>query len=254
MHQVTAIIPAYNESGRIHRVLAALTDVAELDRIIVVDDGSTDDTGEEVLEAAVSDGRIELLKTPGNRGKAQAVLAGVSASRPSYFLMLDADLMALDPRHIRGLISPITSGKADMTLGLFRGGHFTTDFAHWATPWLTGQRCLKTEILDYLTEETASGYGLEIALTVAAQMHDYRVARVIMRGVWHPSSEYHRGLREALRSRRRMHREIWKAWIAMGGPGALKIHLSHSIDRLWRGPLAALPVVRKGDARLKERS
>jgi glycosyltransferase involved in cell wall biosynthesis len=218
MHKVTAVIPAYNESGRIHRVLAVLADVAELERIIVVDDGSTDGTGEEVLEAARCDGRIELLRISGNRGKGQAVLAGVGASRPSYFLMLDADLMALNPRHVRELISPVTSGGADMTLGLFRGGHFTTDFGHLATPWLTGQRCLKTEILDYLTEETASGYGLEIALTVAAQMHDYRVARVIMRGVWHPSSEYHRGLREALRARRRMYREIWAAWIAMGGP------------------------------------
>jgi len=254
MQHVTAIIPAYNESGRIGNVLAALTGVAEIDRIIVVDDGSTDQTAYEVIQAIASDRRIELMRMPSNRGKGEAVLAAVRASQSAALLMLDADLMALHPQHVRDLIAPVTTGNADMTLGLFRGGHFTTDFAHWATPWLTGQRCLKTEMFHFLTEETATGYGLEIALTVAAQVHDYRVVRVILRGVWHPSSEFHRGWTEALRMRRRMHSEIWQAWIATGGPEALKIRLLHSLHRFWRDPPLGLPATRKRRARLKGRS
>jgi len=253
MHQVTTIVPAYNESGRIGNVLAVLAGVSELADILVIDDGSTDATLDEVKRAAAADRRIRVLQMPTNSGKAQAVLAAAALTQTRFVLMLDADLMNLQQHHVLELISPLTSDKADMTLGLFRGGHWGTDFSHLATPWLTGQRCMRAELLRYLTAETASGYGLEIALTVAAQLHDYRVKRVVLRGVWHPTSEYHRGLSIAFRWRRRMLGEVWEAWNATGGPAALKIHISRSLTRSWRGPLGAWPAARKRLTRLKDR-
>jgi glycosyltransferase involved in cell wall biosynthesis len=253
MHQVTTIVPAYNESGSIGNVLAVLAQVSELAAILVIDDGSTDATLDEMNRAAALDKRIQVLQMPTNSGKGQAVLAAVALTRTPYVLMLDADLMNLQRHHVLELISPVTADKADMTLGLFRGGHFGTDVSHWATPWLTGQRCMRAELLRFLTKEMALGYGLEIALTVEAQLHDYRVQRVAMHGVWHPTSEYHRGLWRALGWRRRMYRQIWDSWRATGGPAALRIYVTRSLTRFWSDPLGAWPAARKRLTELKDR-
>src|SRR5512139_2572147 len=100
---VLAIIPAYNEGGRIKNVLAVLREVSELEEIIAVDDGSTDSTAEDIRRAAVSDHRIRLLSMPTNQGKGQAVLAAAALVRTPYILMLDADLVNLSAKHVRDL-------------------------------------------------------------------------------------------------------------------------------------------------------
>jgi glycosyltransferase involved in cell wall biosynthesis len=249
---VIAIIPAYNEGGRIGKVLAALREVSELEQIIAVDDGSTDSTVDDIRQAATFDARIRLLSMSTNQGKGQAVLAALSTVQAPYILMLDADLVNLAPSHIRGLIDPVSHGTADMTLGLFRGGHFTTDLSHWGTPWLTGQRCMKAELFGFLNKEKAGGYALEIALTVAAQRHNLKVRHIPMRGVWHPSSAYHRGLRTGLKWHINMVQQIWRGWIANDGPPALKNQLLRSIGRFWHDPLHAWPAARKRLIRLKQ--
>ena len=249
---VLAIIPAYNEGGRIENVLAVLREVSELEEIIAVDDGSTDSTAEDIRRVAMSDHRIRLLSMPTNQGKGQAVLAAVAFVQTPYILMLDADLVNLSPKHVRDLISPVAHGNADMTLGLFKGGHFTTDLSHWGTPWLTGQRCLKSEIFERLDKESAGGYALEIALTVTAQRHDLRVQRVPMRGVWHPSSAYHRGIRAGLRWHVNMVVQVWRGWLANNGPQTLRTHLIRSLHHFWHDPLYAWPAARKQLIKLKE--
>jgi glycosyltransferase involved in cell wall biosynthesis len=252
MHSVSAIIPTYNEAGRIRRVLGVLRQLPELHEILVVDDGSTDATREDVLKEAEADGRIHLLRMPANRGKGQAVLAGVRALSADLILMLDGDLIDLEPDNVRALIAPVACGRADMTLGLFQGGRFWTDFAHWATPWLTGQRCLRRELFRYLTDQNARGYGLETALTMATQVHNYRVERVPLRGVWHPSSEFHRGAGRAVIVRVRMHAQIWHAWYLHGGPEVLRMGLRRRIRRLWQDPLRAWRKARKRVQRFPE--
>lgn len=252
MQRVSAIIPAYNEADRVAGVLTVLREVPELCEILVVDDCSTDGTRNDVCTAAQADSRIRLLKMPSNRGKGQAVLAGVRTISSGFLLLLDADLMALRPEHIRALMAPVTSGQADMSLGLFRGGRFNTDLGHIGTPWLTGQRCLKRDLFKYLTDEKASGYGLEIALTLAAQVHNYRVERVILRGVWHPSSEFHRGFGKAIAWRARMYGQIWNAWFANNGPLALRLYVGRKVAQIWQGPRGAWQTARGRASRSRE--
>ncbi|MEE9187779.1 MAG: glycosyltransferase, partial [Anaerolineales bacterium] len=64
---ISAIIPVYNEAGKIGRVLDVLRRVDRLREIIVVDDGSTDLSVEEIQFAAQSDPRIQLLANPVNQ-------------------------------------------------------------------------------------------------------------------------------------------------------------------------------------------
>jgi hypothetical protein len=99
-----------------------------------------------------------------------------------------------------------------MTIGLFRGGNIFTDLPHWITPWLTGQRCLRSAILKYVSQEAATGYGFEIALTIAARQGGCRTRIVPLKGVWHPPSEFHRGYWYGIRWRVRMYGQILRAW------------------------------------------
>ncbi len=214
--RVVCLIPAYNESGRIGNVLTGLRQAKRLDAILVVDDGSLDGTLAEARAAARDDPRVRVLHHERNRGKGAAVQTGLSAAGPATILLLDADLEGFTPVHIDDLIEPVLSDRAEMTLGLFVGGKWTTDMSHRLTPWLSGQRCLRSELLHRIDWHAADGYGVESAISVAALQHGWRVQRVPLRGVWHPPSEYHRGLGEGVRNRARMYAQIARALYRAG--------------------------------------
>ena len=217
----TAVIPAYNEAGRIGNVLAALHDVDSILEIIVVDDGSKDSTLDEVRQAAAIDKRIRIYQHETNKGKGEAIFTGARLARTPYLMFLDADLINLKPRNINALIRPVQNGDADMTLGLFLGGKISTDIPHWVNPPLTGQRCLRAELIRYVSVEAAQGYGIEIAITIAAFKEHYRVKYVALKGVWHPPSEFHRGFFSGVAWRANMYAEILRAWKVGRGTDAL---------------------------------
>ncbi|MBN2386131.1 MAG: glycosyltransferase family 2 protein [Anaerolineales bacterium] len=210
---VAAIIPAYNEEKNVDNVLAVLRQVDRLDEILLVDDGSRDGTYAVLQRAAELDPRVRLLRHEQNRGKGQAVLTGCAVTSAQFLVLLDADLKDLTPEHVSSLMEPVLEHEADMTLGLFLGGQIHTDCAHWLTPFLTGQRCLQASLLKHVSPEAAQGYGFEIALTVAASRTNSRTLIIPLRGVWHPSSEFHRRGREALVWRARMYAQIVQAWV-----------------------------------------
>lgn len=212
---IAAIIPAYNEAKHISAVLEVLRQVDCLDEILVVDDGSTDGTSEVVRRAIESDPRLRLLQHETNLGKGQAIFTGCAATTAGYILLLDADLVGLTPAHVEALIHPVVERRADMTLGIFRGGRLNTDLAHRLTPWLSGQRCLRAEILDEVPREAAAGYGFETALTVTVVQNGYRTQVVPLRGVWHIPSELHR--KNGFYWRLHMYAQILRAWKASGG-------------------------------------
>lgn len=209
---IAAVLPTYNEADRINAVLDVLRQVDCLSEIIVVDDGSSDDTAQQAWQAAETDRRVRVLQHPSNQGKGQAIFTGWRATQATYLLMLDSDLINLKPMHVLSLIEPVINNKADMTLGLFWGGKFYTDFSHWAAPWLTGQRCLCTELFCLVSEEAAQGYGFEVAISVAVQQYGYRTRVVPLKGVWHPPSEFHRGWLRGIPWRLQMYRQVLRAW------------------------------------------
>ena len=90
------IIPAYNERGRIRPTLdAMLRYTAEQNwdaEILVVDDGSRDDTPDVIREYARAHSQIRLLQNPGNRGKGFSVRNGMLHARGDICLFTDADL------------------------------------------------------------------------------------------------------------------------------------------------------------------
>jgi glycosyltransferase involved in cell wall biosynthesis len=194
--------------------LDVLRATSMLDEIIIVDDGSKDNTAKILNQAAAIDQRIRVIQHDKNRGKGQAIFSGWAATTAPIILLLDADLKNLAPDHIHALLSPVIDHDADMTLGLFRGGHFGTDLSHRLTPFLTGQRALRAELLKIVSREAAKGYGFDVALTVAAGQHNYRTRVVPLKGVWHPSSEFRteRGFWRGMLWKFRMYSQIIRAW------------------------------------------
>ena len=211
---IAAILPTYNEELNAAGVLAVLHATSLLDEIILVDDGSSDKTVEILKQAAAMDVRMQVIQHDHNKGKGQAIFSGWAATCAPILLLLDADLKDLTPDHIHALLAPVIDHRADMTIGLFRGGHFGTDLAHWLTPFLTGQRGLRAELLKNISHEAANGYGFEIALTVAAGQQNFRTRAVILKGVWHPSSEFRneRGFWGGMLWKFRMYVQILQAW------------------------------------------
>jgi dolichyl-phosphate beta-glucosyltransferase len=90
------IIPAYNESVRIiptlDRVLAYVQQQGWEAEIVVVNDGSRDDTAEVVREYAYGFASIRLVENPGNRGKGYSVRNGILHAKGAVVLFTDADL------------------------------------------------------------------------------------------------------------------------------------------------------------------
>ena len=113
------IIPAYNESARIRgtldRVLAYTTERRWDAEIIVVNDGSRDDTAEVVREYAAVNSRLRLLENPGNRGKGYSVRNGMLHTRGEVLLFTDADLSS-PIEEAEKLFAAIAAG-ADVAIG-----------------------------------------------------------------------------------------------------------------------------------------
>lgn len=176
--KIAAIVPAFNEEIGIAGVLAAVTKSEVIDEIIVVSDGSTDDT----VAIAKSFKGITIIEQHPNKGKAAAMQLGVEATDASVIVFIDADLIGLTPGQVTALAKPIVDDCADLTMGLFQGGKFSTDWAQKLFPFLTGQRGMKREVWEGAKVDVNSGYGVEIQLTKYIAAHNLRVENVLLNG------------------------------------------------------------------------
>ncbi|MBE7540850.1 MAG: glycosyltransferase family 2 protein [Bryobacteraceae bacterium] len=121
MDSLSIIIPAYNEQQRLPATL--VTVAAFLDtlapafaEVLVVNDGSRDQTAQVVRDFATRDPRVRLLENPGNRGKGYAVRHGMQKAQGDWILFSDADLSApID--ELNKLWAAVQSRKADGAIG-----------------------------------------------------------------------------------------------------------------------------------------
>src|SRR5699024_2568639 len=127
---VIAIVPAKDRADSIASTVRALLGLPAVDRVIVVDDGSSDDTADRALAAGA-----RVLRLPHNVGKGAAVLAGVRATPDAtVHLLIDADLAATASA-ADVLLNPVLADEADLTIGVLppaggRGGFgFVRDLA-----------------------------------------------------------------------------------------------------------------------------
>lgn len=200
---IASIVPAYNEEKYIDNVLSILKKVSDIDNIIVVSDGSTDSTA----EIARSYG-VKVLELKNNLGKGGAMKAGIDSCSDDIILFLDADLIGLTPGHIYSLLEPVTSGIADMSIGVFAKGRLSTDLAQKIIPYLSGQRAVKRDILIGMPNIETTGFGVETTISLYAKERDIRVITVELRDLTHKMKEEKLGIFKGFAARMRMYYDI----------------------------------------------
>jgi glycosyltransferase involved in cell wall biosynthesis len=208
---VTAIIPAYNEEKYISNVLQALRKVEEITQIIVVSDGSTDNTVQEALSYGV-----QVINLQKNIGKGGALTIGLQYTLEDIVLFLDADLIGLTEEHIFNLIRPVMNDQAEMTVGIFEKGRLATDMAQAISPYLSGQRCIKKRWLEQIDNLAISGFGAEKVVTNYAQQKKLRTIYVHLPKMSHVMKEEKLGLVRGFLYRMKMYWEIAKN-VRLGG-------------------------------------
>jgi Glycosyltransferases involved in cell wall biogenesis len=162
--KISAIVPAYNEAQRIGAVLEPLLAAPSVAEVIVVDDGSTDGTGEVAQKYGV-----KVVRLPENQGKGAAMSAGVHEATGDTLLFLDADLTGLTAKHVEDLVQAYKAGDAEVVIAVFRKGRAATDFSQRLVPFLSGQRIMPKSLWEKAEALVqANDFGIEAALTKLA--------------------------------------------------------------------------------------
>jgi glycosyltransferase involved in cell wall biosynthesis len=131
--RVAIVIPAYQAAATIREIIARTRAVAPSAEIIVVDDGSTDETAEEGRGKGTT-----LVTHPRNRGKGAALRDGIRAATAhgsGVVVSIDADGQH-PPEEIPRLLRPIEEGRADLVLGARKRDH-VMPISRRITNWLS---------------------------------------------------------------------------------------------------------------------
>lgn len=202
--EISAIVPAYNEVDRIGAVLEPLVVSSLVSEVIVVDDGSTDGTGEVAQRYGV-----KVVRLAENRGKGAAMAAGVRAARGDTLLFIDADLTGLTTKHVEDLVQAYASRDAEMVIAVFHKGRAATDFSQRLVPFLSGQRIMPRHLWDKAAAlAETQNFGIETALTKLAFREGWRQKKVVWEGVSHVRKEEKRGFWRGLWDRLKMYADV----------------------------------------------
>src|SRR4051794_38646462 len=176
---VSVVVPVYNEAATVGQVVDELLDLNLKLEILLVDDGSTDESPQELARLAATHSQVTVLTQSHNQGKGAAVRRGIDKSTGDILLIQDADL-EYSPSDIPALIDPLLAGKADAVFGTrLRGGAHPQRahlFWHYA-----GNRCL-TLLANVLYNTTISdmevGYKAfsgDLVRSIALVSNDFRI-------------------------------------------------------------------------------
>ena len=196
--KVTIIIPCYNESDFIEKILDKINSQTNISKeIIVINDGSNEKTTN-ILNECLSKNKINiLLNHDYNKGKGEALKTGLSKATGEIVIFQDSDL-EYDPEDYNKLIDPIISDKADIVYGSrFLGnekGQRILYYWHRVGNFLlttltniltninftdmeTGYKAFKTEIIKSINLKENS-FGIEPEITIKLALKNYRFYEV----------------------------------------------------------------------------
>ena len=190
--RVSFLVPAYNEAATIVEVLDRVSRLDLEKQIVVVDDGSTDGTGDRVEDWRREREGVVLVRQE-NRGKGAAVRAAIPHADGDICVIQDADL-EYDPADVPALIAPILRGSADVVFGSrLSGGKPQRVYMFWhlvgnrflsmltnvlfnttLSDMETGYKAFRTEILRSL-DLRQDDFGIEPEITAKICKRKLRV-------------------------------------------------------------------------------
>ena len=227
---ISIIMPAYNEASKIKNTLENIYSIEEIDEIIVVDDGSSDNTSE--IVSSIENKKIKLFKLEQNKGKGYALNYGLNIAIENADIIgfLDADLGS-SSKEVKKLIDSILNNEADVIIAKFppakkKGGlGFVKGLAKKSVlemtgkeldATLSGQRLFKKEVLNKF-DEIPFGYGVEVGMTIDILKYGYTIKEVLvnmthsetgrdLKGFIHRGKQYYH-IKKVLRQKRKEWRE-----------------------------------------------
>ena len=201
--KLTIIIPVFNEEKTIEQVLQRINklDLGKIDKeIIIVDDGSTDKTLNQIRKH-LENKNISLYKHTENQGKGAAVRTALKKATGQYIIIQDADL-EYDPKYIKKLLTPAVLEKIDVVYGtrLKRMPnikkeektirfllHYTGNrllslitsllYGQWITDMETGYKLMSKKALSGL-KLNAKGFEFEPEITSKLLKRGYRIMEI----------------------------------------------------------------------------
>ncbi len=196
--ELSVVMPAYNEGDKIYmnsqKVSAAVAGFCDVYEIVVVNDGSKDETKAEVLRAAEADAHIHLVSYDENGGKGKAIRKGIEAAEGKYIAMLDADL-DLPPEQLKDYIQVLRKDQADVVIGSKMHKNSQIDyppirkimsFGYYCFLRLlfhlkikdtqTGIKMFKSEVIKPIIQLVKTkGFAYDIEILVAVNCRNYRI-------------------------------------------------------------------------------
>jgi len=181
---LSVIVPAFNEEATLLAVIQRVLSIPHLHEVVIVDDCSTDKTGDIAEELArLYPNKVKAIRRSVNGGKTEALKTGFAASSGEVVIVQDADL-EYDPTEIQDVIAPILERRADVVYGsrfLVRRAARVLYFYHYLankgltflsnlftnvnlTDVETGYKAFRGDIIRKM-KITSSGFGFEIEVT-----------------------------------------------------------------------------------------
>jgi glycosyltransferase involved in cell wall biosynthesis len=190
---LTVVMPVYNELATVEEVVRRVVALPLRVQLVVVDDCSTDGTGE-LLTRLRDEMGFTLVRQPKNQGKGAALRTGFAHVSGDLVVIQDADL-EYSPEELPGLIQLICEGRADVVYGSrFLGRHRVFLFTHYLgnrllttltnvlyntmlTDMETCYKVMRAEVLRSMTLHS-NGFGIEPELTAKIFKRHLRVYEV----------------------------------------------------------------------------
>lgn len=214
---VSVIIPAYNEADSIQKIIEISQNHKWVDEVLVVDDGSEDNTADKARKLT-----NKVIKLPNNKGKAQAMDYGVANANNDIICFLDGDLINLQQKHLTQLIEPIIEKEFDMFVGICGRSHRKLSQLLIFLPRIGGQRILTKKIWNQVPNTYKRDFQIELALNYFCRMLGKKMGVTILKDLEHIPKEKKYGIVDGLTQRVIMFFDILKVSILLYGYETLK--------------------------------